>query len=72
MTGKVLLHIPQRKSLAGRVPNAVLCWNDLTMILDTDELPPKLSRLLPNAYAHAKDAEWYPFITLAIAMRLMS
>jgi len=68
---KIYVHYPRRRSVSSPVPNGTLTCDDRTMTVDTQNLPPKLVRLIPHAAAHAKPGEWKPFCALAIAMGLL-
>lgn len=69
MTGhKIRLYIPRRESVSDPVGDPILLVNDWAIKLDFQTLPPRLARLVPDAFAHASDSEWKPFIVLATAM----
>lgn len=67
----IKIHCPRRKSVSSPVPDIVLSCDDRTMTIDTQNMPPKLVRLIPHACASAKPSEWQPFCILAIGMGLL-
>lgn len=62
-----------RKSVTAPAPDAILFWGNSELTLDTQRMNPKLAKLMPVPLvktAHTPEA-WKPFVTLAVALRLL-
>jgi putative heme iron utilization protein len=68
MGKELLLFQPARKTTSGPVPNTVLSWGDKTMIIDTQNLPMNIVKLLPPGYLVNDDpSKWESFIMACLA-----
>jgi hypothetical protein len=73
---RIRLHIPLRRRTDEPVPNATLAVGGRTIVIDEQNLPARLVRLLPPAYGTANHPDrnpdaWAPFVTLAASMGLL-
>jgi len=69
----IRLHVPQRRRTDAPVQHAVLIVDGRSLVIDERNLPPRLVRLLPPAYASANHPDrnpgaWTQFIEMARAL----
>lgn len=65
----LLIHHPKRLNTYSIPGNDVISWGDKNMILDTQNLPMNLYRLLPAGYlVNNESKKWESFIMAALAM----
>jgi len=63
---------PERRSVADPVGNDTLYWGDQALVLDLDNMQPRIVRLVPPAYATACRADqWEPFIRACLTFGLL-
>lgn len=68
---KIRVKIPLRKSTYSPVENSTLFVDGRKLVIDEQNLPGRLVRLIPDGYANATTEQWKPFVTLATAMGIL-
>jgi hypothetical protein len=68
---KFIIHSAARRSITAEVPNPVISWGDKNLVVDVDNLPANITRLLPaGMLVENNPQKWESFIQAVTAKGL--